>query len=322
MNGLPKVTIGIVTYNHEKFIQQALDSALSQDYPNLEIIVADDCSSDGTRNILIEYQKNHSDKLKIMFNEKNFGITGNSNVPLFASSGELYAFLAGDDVFLPGKIAAQVAEFVKDPEVVLCYHPVEIFDSETNKILTITNQRSNEDVSNVGELIMRGMAGAPSVMIKKSACPNGGFDARLPHVSDYLLFIEVALRGKIAKVNGVYARYRKHPQGASNRASDFHGESLYALDLLLEKHPERPELQEYCKIARARFMAGEAFRQLDVNLKSAFDLSRQAFKLCPNIFYYRMFCYLCFFLTKCEFVACLVVPIIQKAKFTIKRYLT
>ena len=80
MDKLPKASVILITYNHEKFIKESLDSILNQTYPNLEIIIADDFSTDRTREIinatLENYQGNH--QIILSHNERNLGVCGQS----------------------------------------------------------------------------------------------------------------------------------------------------------------------------------------------------------------------------------------------------
>lgn len=318
MDANPKVSVMIITYNQAHFIRETLDSVLSQDYDNLEIVVADDASTDGTQNILKEYAAKYPDKFVLVLNERNLGITGNSNAAFFACKGELIAILGGDDLFLPGKITAQVKEFVQDSAVVLCYHPVEIFQSSTNKTMYITNQNPREDTNSVEEIIVRGgIPGASSIMIRRSACPPDGFDSRLPTVSDWLFPIEVALEGKVKKADAIYGRYRKHGQGASDRTLELLDESLYALDLAVQKHPEHPELVEFCRKGKARYIAGEAFRQLAKNPRTSNKLWQKAIEFNPKDIRLRFFSAIFRF----GFIAILAGKLTVRLKYLIKRYL-
>lgn len=278
----PNVSVMIITYNQAHFIRETLDSVLLQDYRNLEIVVADDASTDDTPAILQEYAAAHPGLVVPVLNERNLGITGNCNAALSACTGELIAILGGDDLFLPGKIRAQVAAFIADPEVVLSYHPVEIFHSASNTTLAITNRSAREDTNSAEEIIVRGgIPGASSVMVRRSACAMG-FDPRLPTVSDWLFCIEVALHGKVVKLDGVYGRYRKHGYGASDRTLELLEESLYTLDLVIEKYAGRPGLAEACRRGKARYIAGEAVRQLSKNPRLAHQLFGRALQLDPQ----------------------------------------
>ena len=312
----PKVSVMIITYNQAHFIRETLDSVLSQDYDNLEIIVADDASTDETPAILQAYAAAHPTRIFPMLNERNLGITGNCNVALNACTGELIAMLGGDDLFLPGKIRQQINAFVADPQVVLSYHPVEIFDSASNKTLTVTNQTAREDTNSAEEMITRGgIPGASSVMVRRSASIIG-FDPRLPTVSDWLFYIEVALNGKVVKLDGVYGRYRKHGSGISNRSLELLDESLRTLDLVVEKHPERPDLVGYCQRGKARYIAGEGFRQLSKNPALAHQLFTQALELDPQNYKLR----LSYLLSKSAPISIYSGKLAARFKYTLKRY--
>lgn len=272
----PKVSVMIVTYNQENLIAETLESVLSQDYPNLEIIVSDDCSTDRNPEIIHAYHHRYPSIVVPVINTKNLGITGNSNAAFFSCTGEFIAILGGDDLFMPGKIKAQVQKFIADPDVVLSYHPVDVFLSQTNETIYISNQSAREKIKDVYDIIEKGgIAGASSVMVRRSACPPTGFDTRLPVVSDWMFYIEVALQGKIVELNGVFGRYRKHGKGASERTYELLEESLATLRYIHEKYPNDQRLEKSCRVGAARYIAGETFRQLSRNPKISSDLADQ-----------------------------------------------
>ena len=96
-----KHSIIIICYNQEKFIKSALDSLLLEEIKPFEIIIGDDCSSDETRDILIDYKNKHPNIIKLVFNENNLGIFSNLNNVAFMATGDVISFLAGDDFFKP-----------------------------------------------------------------------------------------------------------------------------------------------------------------------------------------------------------------------------
>lgn len=284
----PLVSVMVITYNQAHFIRETLDSILSQDYPHLEIVVADDASTDDTPKILEEYAARYPGRVKPILNAANLGITGNSNVALFGCTGDLIAVMGGDDLFLPGKVSKQVEAFHSNPEAVLCFHPVDIFESQSNETIFVTDQHAREDIQSYRDIILKGgIAGASSVMVRPEAIPAGGFDERLPWVSDWQFYIEVALRGEVIKVNEVLGRYRKHGFGASDRTFELLDESLYALDLVVEKNPEFKDLPALCRQGKARYIAGEAFRQLTKNPQIAAQLAKRCVELAPGSNRYR-----------------------------------
>src|SRR3954452_23351532 len=105
----------MLTYQHAAFVRESLDSVLVQDYPNMEIVVGDDASTDGTQDILRDYAGRHPGVFKLLLSPVNRGITANSKSTLMACEGELIAHTSGDDVWLPGKLHKQVKWAGKTP---------------------------------------------------------------------------------------------------------------------------------------------------------------------------------------------------------------
>ncbi|CAM4013451.1 putative glycosyltransferase EpsE [Pseudomonas reidholzensis] len=269
------ISVMMPTYNAENYIVAALDSILQQDYPDLQVVVSDDASSDGTQAIIRQYAERYPSKITAIYNQTNLGVTRNCNLALSHCTGTYISLFAGDDIMLPGKLSRQVALMESDPECVLCYHPVEIFDSATDKTLFVTNQHPREDVYTCQDLLLKGgIPGGCSIVLRRSALPEGGYDSRLKTVSDWLFFLEISLKGRLRKLDAVLARYRKHAGGASRQTYELLAESLFALDLFEQKHPERHDLQPFIRQAKARYVAGEAFRQLSTDPALALRLSR------------------------------------------------
>lgn len=101
-----KHSIVMICYNQQEYIKKALDSILDEPIKPYEIIIGDDCSSDGTRDILVEYQRAYPEIIKLHLNEKNLGIFGNLNLVCQNVTGDMIHFLAGDDWFKPGFLAS------------------------------------------------------------------------------------------------------------------------------------------------------------------------------------------------------------------------
>ena len=99
----PKVSIIIPCFNGEKYLREAIDSALAQTYENIEVIVVNDGSSDGTENIALEY----GDKIRY-FKKENGGVSSALNLGISKMEGEYFSWLSHDDLFLPEKTEKQV----------------------------------------------------------------------------------------------------------------------------------------------------------------------------------------------------------------------
>lgn len=257
----PLVSIVVVTYNHKEFITECLDAIIAQDYPNKEIIIADDFSSDGARSICEQYQQNYPDMIKLVPSDKNVGITNNCNNGLKLCNGSLLCLTGGDDIFLPGKLSAQVSWFLQNPTGSICTSDIEVFESTTNKTISIYR---NKGFAKGGPItrIIRQKNNPPSsnFMLNWILCGDLKFDERTPIVSDWLFYSEACMRGKIGYLKEVYLRYRRHSQNMTAGGSDkSHLEDrLIYTDLFLSKYPK---YFRSCKIQRANIFFEVAKRE-------------------------------------------------------------
>jgi glycosyltransferase involved in cell wall biosynthesis len=214
----PLVSIAIITYNQKEYLRECIESCLAQDYPNFEIVVADDCSTDGTQDLLREYEAKYPGKFVLRLAEKNQGITQNSNAAHFACKGKYIAWMGGDDLMLPRKISKQVAFMEKNSDCTICYHNLEVFDSDSNQILYYFNEsvKINGDVRT--SIRFGTFNGACSNLVRADKTPKDGFDSSLPVASDWLYWVEtLGNGGTINYIDEVLGRYRRHSNNITRR---------------------------------------------------------------------------------------------------------
>lgn len=126
----PIVSICTITYNHEKFISEAIDSFLMQetDFP-FEIVIGEDCSTDGTRKIIENYVQKYPNIIKMITSESNVGMQENGKRTMKACRGDYIALCEGDDYWTdPKKIQIQKDFLEENKAYVICYTRVEAFD--------------------------------------------------------------------------------------------------------------------------------------------------------------------------------------------------
>ncbi|OWV82028.1 glycosyl transferase [Rhizobium sp. R634] len=121
----PTISVLINNYNYGRFVAQAIDSALSQQTSNVEIIVVDDGSSDQSRSVLDGY----GSQVKVLFQE-NQGQAAAMNAAVRLSSGDILCFLDADDWWAPGKLSATAAAFRSNPQASLVYHRLQPTQSD------------------------------------------------------------------------------------------------------------------------------------------------------------------------------------------------
>ena len=125
----PKVSVCVITYNQARYIGQCLQSLVEQrtDF-DFEVLVGDDCSSDGTQQIVREFADRHPGLVRARFQSVNTGGSRNNLELHDAARGDYVAHVDGDDLVLPGKLQAQADVLDRDARCMAVWHPVDFFD--------------------------------------------------------------------------------------------------------------------------------------------------------------------------------------------------
>jgi glycosyltransferase involved in cell wall biosynthesis len=261
----PRVSVIMSVYNGEAFIGQALNSALSQDYLSLEVVVSDDGSTDRTPEIVRGFVDRHPERLVSVRAERNQGKPFGLNRGLAAASGQYIAWLDSDDVMLPGKLKKQVDELERHPDAAGCVHDAEIFESDSERVIGRFSRVVNGRPMRSGGVelwVDPTYKMLPSAtMIRASARPEAGFDERISFANDWLFDLQTFCRGPCIALDEVLVRYRRHAHNFTTQAQsqgiDFE-ESLMAVGVV---EARRPELERHMRAFRAALLLGEARRR-------------------------------------------------------------
>jgi glycosyltransferase involved in cell wall biosynthesis len=255
----PKVSIFVITYNQEKFVQEAIVSCVKQDYENFEVVVSDDGSKDDTVKILLELKKLYPEKIKLILNPINQGITKNCNVALENCTGELIAFMGGDDVLYPNKISIQVKAFKENTRLVFCYHPCHVL--RDGKIINTIGWRKKDLVKDFYEYIAKYGVDIPGPvpMVLREAIPEDGFNEALLVASDWLFFIDVCSKGDLIRINDILSAYRKHDNNIGLKIHSYANDFLRTIDIIKIKYPDN-NVQKAADKAIRRFLLGIMYR--------------------------------------------------------------
>jgi glycosyltransferase involved in cell wall biosynthesis len=259
----PKVSVIVPIYNQADFIRETVESALAQDHPNIEVVLSDDGSTDGTSEILSEFAEREPDRVVVVSSERNTGIAGAFNRALDAHTGDYIAWLGGDDVMLPGKLSRQVAVLEARPEAIGCCHDADVFDSESGvsygRFTEVYNGRRGVRDGGVELLLDPVYLMLPSTMVVRSSAVRGlRFDERVRVSNDWLFDIELFQRGTIVGLDDVLARYRRHQRNVTSQVSDTLEDALVVLAVADARYPR---LHRLIRLRRVAAIFGEASRR-------------------------------------------------------------
>lgn len=132
--GGDSISVVIITYNHVKFIRECIESVLSQTLKPYEIIICDDCSTDGTWDIVSEYARRYPNIIKAYCQERNVGPYNNADFGRRMVKGEFICFIEGDDRWLPRKLEAELEALKRFPGAQVAYSNVYLIDEEGRRI--------------------------------------------------------------------------------------------------------------------------------------------------------------------------------------------
>ena len=111
----PNISVYVTSYNQREYLVEAVESVLAQTLPASQIIVVDDCSQDGSQDVIAEYATRHS-QITPIFHRNNLGVAQTRNHALQMTTGDYVTYVDGDDRFLPDKLAKEVELLDKSPE--------------------------------------------------------------------------------------------------------------------------------------------------------------------------------------------------------------
>lgn len=255
MNGgsSAKVSVVVATYNHERFIDQALASVLEQETPfEFEVIVSEDCSTDATREIVLRWRNSHPARIRLLFSERNVHSNEVVARAFRAASGDYVALLDGDDYWTsPHKLARQAEFLDRHPDYVLCFHDAEIVD-ETGK--SCGGSRWTPPDQNPRLTLADIWSGNPiatcSAMFRKAALPEiPAWYAGLFPITDWPLYILAAEHGDIGYLPEVMGAYRLHAGGVYSALPT--ADKLRATDRFYRLMNERTEHRHEAVVRRA-----------------------------------------------------------------------
>lgn len=212
LNGAPAASIIITCYNHGRFLGEAIDSAVKQTWPPLEIIVVDDGSIDNTPEVVKQYPN------VIGIRQENQGVCAARNTGLHACRGKYVLFLDADDLLFPGALETSVSAMNAHPDWAFVSGDFRNCDEKRNILGTFGPTEVTGD-RYLALLRRNYVAMHATVLYRRSVFDQvGGFDTRLRTAEDHEVFLRIARQFPVGQIQGLMALYRHHTTNASRDA--------------------------------------------------------------------------------------------------------
>lgn len=203
----PLVSVIMPVYNCASYIEVAVDSILCQTLPDFELIIIDDASTDGTINVLKKYTDS---RIKLIFKERNQGVSCAINDGLKVAKGKYIARMDGDDISVKERFEKQVAILESNPEIFICGGLVQYLGGTNNIIFY---KETHEEI--ISELLIYCSICMGASMFRRKELSNYFFDENKKSGEDYDFWTKVAWLGEIYNIQEVLLLYRVHPNQAS-----------------------------------------------------------------------------------------------------------
>lgn len=241
----PRVSIITPSYNQAAYLEQTLRSVLEQDYPDLEYLVADGASTDGS----VEIIRRYAPRLAWWVSEKDSGQGEAINKGFARASGEIVAWINSDDYYLPGAIAAAVQAFESHPEVGLVFGDVVSIDGAGQPINVMTYGSWG-----LAELARFNIIGQSSVFLRRSVLEQAGLlDTSYHMLLDHHLWLRVARQTGILYVPQRWSAARYHAEAKNLAQPARFAQEAYRLVGWMQSEAGLPDLY---RTDRRRIWAG------------------------------------------------------------------
>jgi glycosyltransferase involved in cell wall biosynthesis len=208
----PLVSVIMPVYNCAQYVDEAIESVVNQTYTNMEIFIIDDCSTDGTREMVESWAK-LDNRIKPIYKSANSGYVDSLNMAIGLSNGEYIARMDGDDISLLARIDRQVMFMRENTDIDVLGTGYQILG--TTKCLI---SQSDQNKLKIGLLFANQLA-HPTILAKSEVLKNNLYDEAFLPAEDYELWVRLSAKYKLAVLPEILLKYRIHSNNSSKNVS-------------------------------------------------------------------------------------------------------
>lgn len=234
MKNKPLISIITPSYNQSDYLEMSMLSVLNQDYPNLEYIVVDGNSTDGSQEII----KKYADRFAWWVSEKDNGQADAFNKGLSHANGKYIGWLNSDDLYLEHAITEAVEILEMNPDIAFVFGDVQSINQDGE--ITNIMKYGNWDIL---DLMKFKIIGQPAVFMRKDLLVSiGGLDPTFHFLLDHQLWLKLASKASIKYSNKLWAAARFHAEAKNIAQAEKFGQEAYRLVEWMEKNPDLNQL--------------------------------------------------------------------------------
>jgi glycosyltransferase involved in cell wall biosynthesis len=210
---MPLVSVVMLSYNHEEFIAESVESVLGQDFDDFELIIVDDASTDASRQIIQKYEAQDS-RIRVILHEANCGIAKTVNDGIEAAKGKFIASIASDDVWAKDKLTKQLA-VTSSNENLIVWSEGEVIDLKGQSIgKSFSEFHRNVSKKKSGDIFQELLKGnyifGTTLLYKKTNLGEIRFDESLMYLNDSKFVLDLARKYEFCYIAEPLAKYRVH----------------------------------------------------------------------------------------------------------------
>ena len=214
---MPLVSVIMPSYNHEKYISDAIESVLNQSFKDIELIITDDSSKDNSKEIIRYYEKKDN-RVLVFFHNENRGIARTMNEGIEKANGKFLSLFSSDDLWVKDKLKKQL-KILQENENCIVWSDGLIVDDQGNPTGELFTQRhgalKRKKSGNIFEELLKGnYICGQSIIFKKKNIKNIKYDEKLKYLNDYKFMVDLARRHEFYFIPEPLVIYRIHGENS------------------------------------------------------------------------------------------------------------
>lgn len=286
----PLVSVCIPVFNHSGFVAECIESVIAQTYPNIELIIIDDGSTDASYEIVERYItacEARFPRFKVI-SRPNVGVSETLNEGLHWAEGKYFCGLASDDLMLPEKTSVLVEYLERNSNTVAVFGSVYLIDENSD---TIGKRVANSAYNFKDIFLLRAELPAPAALIRLEALKSAGGFNKNTKVEDWDMWLKLSFANSsaIAVIPDLLARYRVHPTNTWKQLDAMHSAKMK----IIEQYSDHKDYAQACVVVDCVL-----FRDLSVTRKLESLKVFRNIVLSPWVYkelrFYQGICYLFF----------------------------